>query len=400
MLQYQSYVTLTLENTGYNSELVDIKLSSYVNDDECENNTRFSKLEILTILAYLDFGDGMGYIRVYYNGNVYYKFCAQTLFIYMLCKMSTGRTHKALADNEFGGDSSWWGRGYKWMVKYVDKKAGALIGPNALQLWAPQFPFFAETLREYIMHDKERKDRDGNDLPPLVYNDNYIAPGTYNIFGLTDCTFYEFCLPGSGPFNDQPGALQREGWYVKQHAFYSGYQRGMEACIKLLTINLPNGMCGTVYGPTSGRQDNHTIFRMAHFDDFIMELCIHFHGPQNLYCIYGDGIFAGYWHCLCTAHQPTPQLPLTPEMQSENDNMKVARESVEWSYTRAEKLWPMMNKKDAHILEWDSAMVFGQFRVMYFLTNCKVAAEEGSTMTRPRMFTCSLPTLDQYLSMA
>jgi hypothetical protein len=34
--------------------------------------------------------------------------------------MSTGRTHKDLADNEFGGDSSRWGRGYNWMVKYVE----------------------------------------------------------------------------------------------------------------------------------------------------------------------------------------------------------------------------------------------------------------------------------------
>jgi hypothetical protein len=72
--------------------------------------------------------------------------------------MSTGRTHKDLADNEFGGDSSRWGRGYNWMVKYVDKKCALLIGPDALELWAPQFPYFAETLREYMMRDKEHVD--------------------------------------------------------------------------------------------------------------------------------------------------------------------------------------------------------------------------------------------------
>jgi hypothetical protein len=58
-----------LEDTGYNKPLVDITLASYENDDECENNTRFSKLEIMTMMHYLGFGDGSGYIRVYYNGQ-------------------------------------------------------------------------------------------------------------------------------------------------------------------------------------------------------------------------------------------------------------------------------------------------------------------------------------------
>jgi hypothetical protein len=132
-----------------------------------------------------------------------------------------------------------------------------------------------------------------------------------------------------------------------------------------------------------------------------MDLCIHFHGADHLYCTYGDGIFfAGYWSCVRTRHEPTPNLPLTLAQEVENDNMKaVCCESIEWSYGRAEELWPLLNKKKAHILELDLAMVFGQFHVMYFLTNCKVAAEEGSIMTGHRMFACQPPTLQEYLSM-
>ena len=388
-----------LEDTGYNTPLQDITLASYINDDECENNTRFSKLEIMTLMHYLEFGDGMGYIRVYYNGNVYYKFRAVTLFIYMLRKMSTGRTHKDLADNEFGGDSGRWGKGYRWMVKYVDHKCAALIGPQALRLWAPQFDFFAETLREYLMRDKERFDQDGNAQPFLTMDGLYIPPNSFNIFSLCDCTFYEMCRPGSGPANDLPGAPRRAGWYVKQRAFYSGYQRGMEACMKLLTICLPNGLTGAVYGPTSGRQDDRTLFRLGQFDRFIMDLCIEFH-DSDLYCTYGDGIFAGYWYCMRTRHEPTPNTPLTHAQEVENDNMKAIRETIEWSYGRAEQLWPLMNKKQAHILEWDPPVVFGQFRVMFWLTNCKVCAEEGSTMTGNRMFACPPPSLQEYLAMA
>jgi hypothetical protein len=95
------------------------------------------------------------------------------------------------------------------MVKYVDKKCEPLIGPTALQLWAPQFPYFAETLREFIMRDKERMDRDGNLINTLNMDGLYIPPNTFNIFGLTDCTFYELCQPGSGPANPRPGAPRK-----------------------------------------------------------------------------------------------------------------------------------------------------------------------------------------------
>jgi hypothetical protein len=249
------------------------------------------------------------------------------------------------------------------------------------------------------MRDKEWVDRYGNELPSLNMNGLYIPPGSFNIFSVTDCTFYKLCQPGSGPHNNEDGAPRREGWYVKQRAFYSGYQRGMEACMKLLTICLPNGLTGAVYGPTSGRQDDQTLFRLGQFDNFMRDLCIHFHGADHLYATYGDGIFAGYWYCLRTRHEPSPLLPLTHAQETENDNMKAVRESVEWSYARAEQLWPLMNKKQAHVLEWNSQVVFGQFRVMYFLTNCKVCAEEGSTCTGSRMFACPPPSLQTYLNM-
>jgi hypothetical protein len=54
-----------LENTSYNNLLWDITLASYINDNECENNTRFSKLKIMTLMHCLEFGDGTGYIHVY-----------------------------------------------------------------------------------------------------------------------------------------------------------------------------------------------------------------------------------------------------------------------------------------------------------------------------------------------
>ena len=111
------------------------------------------------------------------------------------------------------------------MVKYVDNKCAPLIGPRALELWAPQFPYFAETLREYVMRDKEHVDENGNLINVVNMGGLYIPPHTFNIFSVTDCTFYELCRPGSGPAHVLPGAPRRENWYVKQRAFYSGYQK-------------------------------------------------------------------------------------------------------------------------------------------------------------------------------
>jgi hypothetical protein len=138
---------------------------------------------------------------------------------------------------------------------------------------------------------------------------------------------------------------------------------------------------------------------MAEFDEILVDLCTEFHGVDQLYATYGDGVFAGYWYCLRTRHEAAPDMPLTAAQDEENDNMKSARESIEWSYARAEQLWPLLNTKDSFKLEQDADRVFAEIRVMYFLTNCKVCTSEGSTMTGTRGFQCPPPSLEQYLNM-
>ena len=79
--------------------------------------------------------------------------------------------------------------------------------------------------------------------------------------------------------------------------------------------------------------------------------------------------------------------------------MKPARESIEWSYAKAEQLWPLLNKKQAFKLGENPERVMAEIRVMHFLTNCKVCTYEGSTMTGSRMFQCPPPSLAEYLNM-
>jgi hypothetical protein len=250
-------------NSGFHKELVDMTLDSFENDDDCEAKTRFTKEAITTIIGALNRPD---IIRLYFAPPRYYKFKVESLVIYMLRKMSTARTHSDLCDSEFGGTSARWAMGYSWIVKLFDRHFAHLIGPTALGIWAPQFPYFAEKIREYIQRDKERTDRDGNPIirgMPL----QHIGPGEFNVFSATDCTVYEVSRPGSGPANNNNGAGRRQNWYIKQRAFYDGYHRAFEACVKILTIILPNGLTAAVYGPTSGRQGDMALFRLSEFDD-------------------------------------------------------------------------------------------------------------------------------------
>ena len=102
---------------GYRKVLVGITLNSYANDDECEDKTRFTKGGIRTLLAQLPTDE---YVYCYYHQDKYYKFLTEELLIYTLRRMSTTRTHKDLADSEFGGCAKRWGTGYNMFIKLLD----------------------------------------------------------------------------------------------------------------------------------------------------------------------------------------------------------------------------------------------------------------------------------------
>jgi hypothetical protein len=141
------------------------------------------------------------------------------------------------------------------------------------------------------------------------------------------------------------------------------------------------------------------LLRLAEFDDYLKALCEEYHN-NKLYATYGDGIFAGYWYCVRTIHHPAPGMPLTDAQESQNKNMKSARESIKMSYAHVERLFPLLNRKDSFKLDLNLARVFAEMRVMYLLANFNVCAQEGSTMMGSRGFRCPPPTLQEYLDKA
>jgi len=387
-------ITPEAETTaGHSTKLKEVRLEDCANDDQ--------------ITTMLDFMNLPEHVRVHCDYNSApvkcYKFHREALFIYMLRKMNEGCTHNHLAGgDEFGGDDKRWGTGYKWMAFTCEAKLAPLVSPQALKLWAPHFPRFAEAIRLCLMKEKKRKDRHGNIQMHQCAEEEVGAAGEFNIFSFTDCTVYETCRPGSGPMRGSEATIDNErrpNWCIKQRAFYDGCHKGMEACVKVLTIYLPNGLTAALCGPTSGRREDKSMFKMGELDDCMMELCVEHHAG-DLCCICGDIIFAGHWCCLRTAHVSSPTVAVTPAQSHANDNMCSAREFIECSCARAEVLFPLLTSKTAFKLDATAHLVMAEIRAMHVLTNTKTCCCEGAACAGTSGFQCDPPSLDEHLAMA
>ena len=157
------------------------------------------------------------------------------------------KTHQEMSF-EFDGCPSRWSRGYKWLIKHMFLP---LIGPQALRKWARQFPAFAEDLRTYIQRDKERI-KEGEAFMSWEWS-NGMQKETSIFSVLLIVQSMKFVLLDLDLLNQMVQVTKGKiSWYIKQRSFYDGYRSGMEACAKVLTICLQNGLTGCLYGPTSG----------------------------------------------------------------------------------------------------------------------------------------------------
>ena len=210
-----------------------------------------------------------------------------------------------------------------------------------------------------------------------------------------DCAALEVCRLGSGPVNPDDGA-RRPFAGIMQRAFYDGHHRMHD--IKILTIYGPNGMTLAVYGPTSGREWDPTLLNWSNWDNYIRDLCMQVHG--HIFCSYADQIFAGFWYTVRTAHRPLPTLGLliTPAQQNEKDNMNSARESIEHSYNRPKRVFPLIDASEFKKLGLDPDLIYAEIRVTLFLTNVLTCLRRGNTCTGHRFFACAPPTLQDYLN--
>jgi len=397
LLDYDDNAT----NSGFHYPLNrNVRIDMFQNDDEADQFTLFKKNELLRLLDIFGLPE---YIWVPQNSvqitGKYYLFHREELLIYMLHRMVSKSTHKAVADSPlFGGSSNRWSKGYRWLVMHLDDRYFPLIGPDGVRMWVAHFPSFAHTIWDYLAKPKRRYYGDANQHFRCVQWNHPGAPGRdeLNIAAFMDCKTYSSCRPGSGPYGDYDDAPRRPFAYIIQRAFYDGHHK--KHAIKILTIYLPNGMTAAVYGPTSARGKDPSLLEWSDFDTAIRDECLnHFH--NRLYAVYADSIFKGYWHCLRTRHEEIPQLGihLTFAQENENNNLKSARVAIEFGYGRASQLFPLLEVREYTKLLLDADLIYAQMRVMHFLSNVVTCLREGSTCTGKRMFACPPPSLEEYL---
>ncbi len=117
-------------------------------------------------------------------------------------------------------------------------------------------------------------------------------------------------LPRSGPAEDRPGAPCHEDANLIHESVYSGYAK----ChgLKILTVTLPNGLIGALFGAISTRENDNRTLNLSNLNvDLMMLQPDVTHARKNgedmlYYSIYSDAIFP-LLNCI-TGHHRQPLL--------------------------------------------------------------------------------------------
>jgi len=118
-----------------------------------------------------------------------------------------------------------------------------------LSYWVDFFPYFAECISKRLA--------DSCDI--------HYPAGSFRVFGFHDDTVIATCRPASGP---TPNG-ERHDNYI-QMAFYNGWKR--HHGYKYQTLELPNGMCADMYGPTSFRHNDLELLRDSNLNGKLADI--------------------------------------------------------------------------------------------------------------------------------
>eukprot|EP01035_Chromulina_nebulosa_P018566 gene18566-24289_t len=182
---------------------------------------------------------------------------------------------------------------------------------NNLSYWVDLFPYFAECISKRLA--------DSCDI--------HYPAGSFRVFGFHDDTVIATCPPPNGERHDN---------YI-QMAFYNGWKR--HHGYKYQTLELPNGMCADMYGPTSFIHHDLELLRDSKLNEKLADIQL---GRIHQYVSYGDGIFPIDSHTIGKHIGNT-----TKEERYENRMMSKIRIANEWDYGSTADLFPFIKWRAA-----------------------------------------------------
>jgi hypothetical protein len=190
----------------YHNEPKYLWINDFADNNEAIIETGFSETELRKLMILFGLPKEISFIR---SDGKFDRFNREELLIFTLIKFRKGFTNATVVDHYVGGKSeARWGRGYKWMVQYLDKRYAPIIGPQGLQRWVGLFPHFAEKFREKLAKETKHIDPDTHevlDITPGVH----FEPGNFAVVVLVDCKEYPMLRPHSGPGGDYPPGAMR-----------------------------------------------------------------------------------------------------------------------------------------------------------------------------------------------
>jgi hypothetical protein len=239
------------------------------------------------------------------------RFTADEVLLIGLFRLRTSgacdRTVCELFHREFSQIS----RAWNLFILYVKEHNEFLLIDN-LEYWLPRFPEFSQCIRRKLYEQAGV----------------YVPAHEFHVAAFHDTTTVPTCRPGSGP--DSQG--NRKDPRVPR----SAYCRRVHG-LKFQTMELPNGMCGHLFGPEVVRRNDREIVARSHLNDRLAQLQV---GQPFQYHSFGDAIYIEDTHIDTFVKDPDTEFE-----KAYNGGMRRVRVSNEQAYQVTDQINPFITDK-------------------------------------------------------
>ena len=366
----------------------------FVNDCHCERHTKFTRGELISLLDHLRIPEWI------HAGS--YCYHREELTIFTLEHLMGGQSFSRQADRQdFGGSVTRWLVGYWAFIHLIHERSSQLIvGPDALRMWVPYFPYFADKIYDCILKAHSTRPRNRNSTDGHLDHIDLPRREEFNICFNLDAKAAKICPTDGSDQEPQVSPFRKPDSPEMQTVFWIPYPE--IHALKMLGGQLPNGLWGFSFGGISvqtERPPDDAMCSMMELDECIAEACVDKH--ERLYAGYTtDSMFAGWHLCLHCRHFPIPGFgnPLTEFQANENEVFIPEREIMDQLIGRTANLFPILDQwRHVSVLE-NGKNIIEEVQVIYFLANCITCLRgEGNAGMSLRGFDCSAPTLEEYL---
>jgi hypothetical protein len=281
----------------------------------------------------------------------------------------------------FGGNPREYSSVFHWFINHIFCTFYNKISGSSLEMWVDQVDEFRHIICDRISHPPTQIELEID--PTLAEEETLgISFDDFRCWGFIDATDFRTTRTGSGP---QPDGSRRAYAYELQREFYSRYFRAHG--IKYLSVLLPNGLTGAVFGASLSTNDNGMI-NLSGISDYLLQLLNPMHSHGLFPSLFGDSIM-----------QLTPVIQSYSRIQNGRNTvwrkrMSSARMCIELDYGLLFNNFRIMIREESHQNLNHGILNFRLGIVCFLLKNCYICLNGSTTNT---MFNTTPPSIQEYL---